>query len=108
MEGTCGAIDTTTQTVNIINTSLVNASNVIAVSVSPNPANSVVNVTAAGIKSAQILITNLNGQIVSESVVDFSIERVASVNTAEIAKGVYFVKVVSNKATSVTRLVINR
>jgi hypothetical protein len=108
VEGTCGAIDTTTQTVNIINTSLVNASNVIAVSVSPNPANSVVNVTAAGIKSAQILITNLNGQIVSESVVDFSVERVASVNTAEIAKGVYFVKVVSNKATSVTRLVINR
>ncbi len=108
VEGTCGAVDSTTQTVNIINTSLVNNSNVSAVIVSPNPASSFVNVTAVGVKNAQILMTNLNGQIISETKVDFSVLSVASINTSEIAEGVYFVKVISNNATSVTRLVINR
>jgi len=76
----------------------------VAFSVSPNPATSVVNVTApAEVSVSQIIMTDLNGRTVKNVKVDGVSS--AQVSIADLASGVYTLKVVSAQGTAVKKVI---
>ncbi|RZJ31665.1 MAG: T9SS type A sorting domain-containing protein [Flavobacterium sp.] len=75
-------------------------------SVYPNPANSVVNVSApAEVSIKQIVMTDLNGRTVKT----VAVEGVNSteVSISDLASGMYMLKVVSDKGTAVQKIIKN-
>ena len=72
-----------------------------AVSIYPNPANSMVNIITDGAET--ITITNLVGQIVKEITVTNS---TATINISDLNSGVYFVKLAKQNETATIKLVV--
>jgi len=80
------------------------AHNNVAFSVSPNPATSVISVTApAEVTVSQIVLTDLNGRTVKSVKVDNVSS--AQVSISDLATGVYTLKVTSDKGSAVKTVI---
>lgn len=72
-------------------------------SISPNPANDIVNITKNG--SLEIItasITDINGRVVKQVNND-----VSTINVSDLNAGVYFLKLATNEGSGVTKLIKN-
>ncbi|MCC7050816.1 MAG: T9SS type A sorting domain-containing protein, partial [Bacteroidia bacterium] len=91
----CGNVYTSTQTVNVLNTSLSVLRNT-KLAVYPSPANQYINVT--GLTGTVLVeVATINGQVVKQVSNDFGKTAILQINTNELINGVYFVKVVSTQ-----------
>jgi hypothetical protein len=73
-------------------------------SIYPNPTTSLVTIaTVQEMKGGKITITNLTGSVVFEKEISNEKE---TISVADFAKGMYLVKLVSNKSISTQRLIV--
>lgn len=77
-------------------------------SVVPNPSNGSFNVLFSAEKSerAELIVQGLKGEIVYQTGLNLSDGLNANINLSDLAKGVYYVKVVGESSTSVEKIVI--
>jgi len=102
----CGNVYTSSQTVNVLNTSL-STLRTAKISVYPSPANQYVNVSGlTGV--AQIEIATVNGQAVKQVSNDFDKVKVFQINTSELVNGVYFIKTVTTQGVKVVKFDVAR
>jgi hypothetical protein len=75
-------------------------------SVSPNPANNVINITNADNMLVNgVTVTDLNGRTVKN--VSFDNVASAQINVADLASGMYILNVTSDKGTATKKFVKN-
>jgi hypothetical protein len=72
----------------------------------PNPVKSIINLSSTnGSSIDNVKLTDINGRIVSDT--NFSSTQNAEINVANLAAGVYFVKIQSEKGIGTTKIVKN-
>lgn len=76
--------------------------NTVNVSIYPNPANNFIIVSTIGIEEYHLQISDINGKIVVETSTAISHQ---SIDISNLSKGIYFVKVQSNKKSFVQKLI---
>lgn len=76
----------------------------IVVSLNPNPASNYVNVSAAGLSNAQIVVLDVLGNVVYKN--EFSNE--LKLNTTSLNDGVYFINIQSDGAKRITKKLVVR
>jgi hypothetical protein len=104
--GTCGATDSTGQTVTIVNTYAKSSVTKPVISVVPNPASTYVKLKVIGVNNGEVEIVSISGQIVAKE--KFVANNWLQFNTSDFANGVYFIKVKGDTANHTERLIINR